>query len=219
MRVDPNRIFVIHEGPLEGFEAFRESEWADFSVRNRIRARYFLSISSGAQHKNIRRLVHAFVRMKDRTDQDYQLILAGHGMDRELSAFLDDVDHRDSVVATGFVSGIQKQMLLRNATAYVFPSLYEGFGLPALEAESSGLPLAASKAGSLPEICGGGALYFDATSVDSIATALADLATDGAMRQQLIRDGYANVDRFSWKRTAQDTASVLRVAAHRVADG
>ena len=117
------------------------------------------------------------------------------------------------MVATGFISEAEKIAFLRNGLAYFFPSLYEGFGLPALEAQSCGLPLAASRYGSLPEVCGQGAVYFDAMSVESIADTFLELRDDGELRDILIQAGFANIQRFSWQRAAQETRAILQAAA------
>ena len=130
-----------------------------------------------------------------------------------MKTYLERAGLGDAVIATGFISHGEKIAFLRNSLAYFFPSLYEGFGLPALEAQSCGLPLAASRYGSLPEVCGPGALYFDALSVDSIAKAFLELRQDGELRARLVREGYANLARFSWRRAAQETLAVLQAAA------
>ncbi len=208
---DGRKIAVVYEGPIANRE-MRGDAWFDVKRKYGVRGDCFLSISSGLAHKNIKRLVQGFVEAQRRAPGEEQLVLIGHDRGDELSAYLDREGFQDAVVATGFVSEAEKIAFLRNSIAYFFPSLYEGFGLPALEAQSCGLPLASSKYGSLPEVCGQGATYFDAMSVDSIANTFLELRQNGKLRERLIKAGYENLSRFSWKRAAEETAEILRDA-------
>ena len=96
---------------------------------------------------------------------------------------------------------------------FCFPSLYEGFGLPVLEAQSYGVPVMSANRSALPEIAGDAALYIDPTDVDAIAAAMLRLSQDEALRQQLIAAGHENVKRFSWTKAAAETLAVLEEAA------
>ena len=213
---------VIHEGPLTNSKTADEVEWTVVKEKYGITGECFLSISSGLPHKNIGRLVRGFVEMKKRFPGEWQLALVGHDLSDEVRAYLSQEGFIGSVIATGFVSDVEKVAFLRNSFAYFFPSLYEGFGLPALEAQSCGLPLAASRFGSLPEVCGQGATYFDAKSVESIADTFQELCQNADLRKRLIKAGYENLSRFSWSRAAEQTMDVLSNAANenrRVAGG
>jgi glycosyltransferase involved in cell wall biosynthesis len=100
--------------------------------------------------------------------------------------------------------------LYYRASAFVFPSLYEGFGLPVIEAMNAGLPVACSNAGSLPEVAGGAALLFDPQSDSSIAAALVRLVNEPQLRMELVESGHHNCSRFSWIQCALQTAEVFR---------
>ena len=208
------KVAVVHYGPLANPE-IAGADWPAVKAKYGVRGDYFLSVSSGDPHKNIQRLAQGFVAAQRRSPGGEQLVLVGHRLDTELDAWLRREGFGDAVVATGFVSEAEKIAFLRNGLAYFFPSLYEGFGLPALEAQSCGLPLAASRYGSLPEVCGQGAVYFDAMSVESIADTFLELRDDGELRDSLIQAGYDNVLRFSWRRAAQETLAVLQDAVAR----
>ncbi len=209
-----DKVVVVPEGPLAN-QATAGDDWPAVKRKYGVRSDCFLSISSGDAHKNIKRLVQGFVAAQRRAPGAEQLVLVGHRLDAELDAWLRREGFGDAVVAAGFVSEGEKIAFLRHGLAYFFPSLYEGFGLPALEAQSCGLPLAASRYGSLPEVCGQGALYFDAMSVASICDAFLELRANGALRARLIQAGYDNVSRFSWRRAAQETLAVLSDAVAR----
>jgi glycosyltransferase involved in cell wall biosynthesis len=101
---------------------------------------------------------------------------------------------------------------LSHAELFVIPSLYEGFGLPVLEAQQASVAVACSRAGSLPEVGGDGALYFDPTSVEQMADAIQHCLSDVRLRSQLISKGRENVSRFSWTQTAKETLSVYQRA-------
>jgi glycosyltransferase involved in cell wall biosynthesis len=103
------------------------------------------------------------------------------------------------------------QSLIAGAAFFLIPSIYEGFGLPVLEAMSAGVPVACSTAGSLPEVAGHAALLFDPESIESIESAIDRMATDAALRQELVDRGRANVKQFSWARAATETAEIYRV--------
>lgn len=205
-----DKVVVIHEGAPADVGRAGEGDWRAVKRKYGIRGDFFLSVSSGLPHKNIERLVCGFGEMKKRSTGGHQLVLVGHELDRATESRLEGESFRDDVVVTGYVSEAEKFSLFRNGLAYVYPSLYEGFGLPALEAQSCGLPLAASRCGSLPEVCGSGAVYFDALSVDSIANTMLDIAGDAVLRTDLVRRGYDNAARFSWRRAAAETYALLK---------
>lgn len=210
LKISGDKVVVIHDGAPADVGRAGEGDWRAVKRKYGIRGEFFLSVSSGLPHKNIERLVCGFGEMKKRSTGGHQLVLAGHELDRSTESRLEGKSFRDDVVVTGYVSEAEKFSLFRNGLAYVYPSLYEGFGLPALEAQSCGLPLAASRCGSLPEVCGSGAVYFDALSVDSIANTMLDLAGDAALRADLVRRGYDNAARFSWRRAAAETYALLK---------
>lgn len=213
LKVGGDKVVVVHGAPPAERDLLEADDWRVVRRKYGVRGDFFLSVSSGLPHKNIGRLLRGFVEMKKRHAGGQQLVLVGHGLGGELESYLDRESVRGDVVATGYVSDGEKWSFLKNALAYVFPSLYEGFGLPALEAQACRVPVAASRHGSLPEICGEGALYFDALSVDSIARALRELGRDAALRQSLVRKGCDNLARFSWRRAALETGAVLRGVA------
>ena len=205
------KIAVVYQGPLAG--DIVASDWQSVKRKFAVRDNCFLSISSGLPHKNVGRLVRGFVAMKKKLPGDHQLVLVGHTLDFDIETYLRKEAVQDDVVATGFVSEAEKLSFLKNSLAYIFPSLYEGFGLPALEAQFCGLPLATSTFGSLPEVCGEGAVYFDATSIESIEKTLTLLSQNQVLRERLIRKGYENLRRFSWRRTAIELRQILKGAA------
>lgn len=109
----------------------------------------------------------------------------------------------------GYVSGEEKWELLRHAGVFVFPSLYEGFGIPILEAQSVGVPVVTSDASSLPEVAGDGAVSVNPMNSEAIAEGIWKVLSDGVFRDGIIAKGSRNVDRFSWERCAEEVATTF----------
>jgi glycosyltransferase involved in cell wall biosynthesis len=179
---------------------------------------YFLYVSR-LEHpaKNHVRLIEAFNRFKAVTGSDWQLALGGsdwHGAEvihatAAASPFAKDIRF------LGFVSDAALPDLYRAAEAFVYPSLFEGFGLPPVEAMACGCPVISSAAGSLGEVVGGAALIIQPDSIDSIAHALGRLAVDSIERDRLMLLGLKNARRFEWKRNAAQVLSLYQKAVQR----
>ena len=176
---------------------------------------YFLFLGTLQPRKNIGRILDAFLDVAAEIPQ--QLVLAGKP-GWLAQPFLDRIaalpEHlRQRIHLTGFVAEADKAALLSGATALIFPSLYEGFGFPVLEAQACGTPVLASNNSSLPEVAGDGGVLVSAESSAEIADAMRNLALDDALRKRLVSAGFANVKRFSWQTAAQEVLMVLEEAA------
>jgi glycosyltransferase involved in cell wall biosynthesis len=177
---------------------------------------YFLYVGTLQPRKNLERLVAAFAQLAaDPALADVHLVLAGRKgwLYDSLFAQVEHLGLAGRVIFPGYVPDEALPDLYRGALAYVFPSLYEGFGLPVLEAQAYGVPVMTANNSSLPEVAGDAALLVDPHDVDAIAAAMRRLATDAALRQELIRRGTVNVARFSWEKCASETLAVLEEAA------
>lgn len=199
-------------------QAADESEWQCLKNALGITQQHVLAFSSLSPSKNIPMLLKAFAKLKSDNGTAAQLVLVGHPPKRgvPLQELVDSMGLGSSVVFTGYLSDRQLSQLLHQALAFVFPSLYEGFGIPVLEAMAAGVPVACSNAASLPEVAGDAALFFDPRSLDEMACQLMRLLSDADLRTSLIRSGRHNVQRFSWSETAKQTLQVYyKVALHR----
>jgi len=180
---------------------------------------YFLFIGGLEPRKNLRMMLRAFGRMPD--DVRPNLVLAGSpvpwvpgGKDMVESAVRAlPPSARDQVILTGYVSETDKLALLTGAEALVYPSVYEGFGLPVLEAMACGTPVLTSDLSSLPEVVGGDAVLVDPYESGSIADGMERLMRDDALRARLHEAGPRRARMFSWEETARQTAKVLHRAA------
>ena len=167
---------------------------------------YLLYVGNLKRHKNVPALLAAFRSVTDRIPHKLVLVGRGTGLraDPQVSTISDD-----RVIFAGEVSADRLAQYVVHADALVTASLYEGFGLPALEAMAAGIPCLVSTAGSLPEVCGDAALYCDPRDITSIADGLVRIATDEHLRAQLVRRGEARARASSWDLCATTTASVL----------
>jgi len=174
---------------------------------------YLLYVGSNKPHKNLPRLVAAFARLEP--DMAGRLVIAG-AWDNDYPQALDEARRSGLDARITFEhrpSDRRLDELYAGATAFVFPSLYEGFGLPVLEAMAAGLPVATSARGSLGEVAGDAALLFDPTSDEEIAAAMRLLLRDKELRERLSAAGRARAALFLWSRTARDTFEVYAETA------
>ena len=167
---------------------------------------YIIAFSSFSPHKNISRLMRAFAQACQDYNLPHQLVLLGH---RPANGDGCAQVQKD-VVYTDYVGEASKHTLLKGAEMLVFPSTYEGFGLPVLEAQQAGVPVACSTAASLPEVAGEAALYFDPLSVDAMAQAIGQVAQQSDLRETLRQKGFQNAGKFSWEQTARQTLQVYQ---------
>lgn len=179
---------------------------------------YLLSLGGLEPRKNLPNLVRAFARMP--SDVDPVLVIAGaktawnpEGWDSLRSA-LDELPEsiRRRVVLTGYLSERDKVALLSGALALCYPSTYEGFGLPVLEAMACGTPVVTSNVSALPEVAGDAALLVDPGDVGAIASAMDRVVQGDALRQELRSAGLSRAGKFDWLTTARRTAEVLHLA-------
>ncbi len=172
---------------------------------------YILYLGALERRKNVVRAIQAFELAADRLPEMHFIIAGapGAGFD-EMKFRIQDSGFKNRIHLTGPVSPGEKSALLKGATAFFFPSLYEGFGFPPLEAMSAGIPVVASAAGALPETIGNAAILLDPLDTGGFADALVAACTDTALRQTLIARGYERVKQFSWKHCAKETYKIIK---------
>ena len=201
--VSPFKIKVIREAVPKMSSPSIPRE--DLQKKFNIKKPYFFWIGVSMPWKNIPRLIKAFKKFTEKND-DFSLILAG-----ELSAQeKEQIQREKNIVFLGKVSEKEKIALFLNSFALIFPSLYEGFGLPVLEAQSLGVPVLTSNVASLPEVAGRGALFVDPYNIEDIARGMQRIATDKELREKLVQEGYKNIKRFSWERAAKELLEVFK---------
>jgi glycosyltransferase involved in cell wall biosynthesis len=203
--LDPAKIDVV---PL-GLGTSREAEpTPESELRERLQLgsrEVVLSLSAKRPHKNLRALLDALAEMPG--EQRPMLVLPGYATEHEaeLREHARASGVQDDVRFPSWVSAQELEGLWSLARVFVYPSLYEGFGLPVLEAMARGVPVACSRASSLPEVAGDAALMFDPHSPAQIASAVGRLLSDSALRDELRERGLARAGEFTWQRTARLT--------------
>lgn len=198
---------VAHLGVDEAWTRARE----EHPVRP-IAGPYLAYVGNFKRHKNVPGLLRALSRARDRIPHRLALIGRSEGLrsDPAIPPLLRELG--DAVVTPGEVSPLALRQWVAHADALVTASRYEGFGLPPLEAMAAGVPTMVSRAGSLPEVCGDASLYCDPRDEADVAERLVQIATDGPLRERLIKGGRAHVRNFSWDRCAAETVAVLEGA-------
>lgn len=166
---------------------------------------YVLAVAGADPTKNIETLIKAFARVPSLLRERHKLVLAGDFRRRpELGQLVKELGIGSQTIFPGIVSDDQLIELYQHAAVFVFPSRYEGFGLPVLEAMACGCPVVSSNASSLPEVVGSAGLLRDPSDVDGFAEDITLILSDATRRQQLREEGISRAARFSWERTARE---------------
>lgn len=207
--VEPERVHVV-PGGVRGTPAGNRTEDDDVVDRLVGSDRYVLALGTVEPRKDLPTLVAAFDLLAA-DDPELRLVVAGaDGWGAEgLARALARARFAQRIVRIGWVEEADRPALLRNATVYAYPSLYEGFGFPPLEAMSVGVPVVATRTGSLPEVCGSGADLVPPRDPDALAEAMGQAIQDTRHRDDLVRRGRENVERYSWSSAADQFAKLL----------
>ncbi len=202
---DPDKVHVVPNAiDTELLERPDEKEMERVRERYQVRGRFVLFAGNVKPHKNLERLIRAFALVREqREHDDLQLLLIGDDVSRygALRRAVEKTGLRQDVRFFGFVPPSTLAALYRMASVFAFPSLYEGFGLPPLEAMSCGTPVVTSRISSLPEVVGDAAVLVDPYSVEDIALGISRLLDDHDLRRQLVDKGLARARSFSWERS------------------
>ena len=210
-----DKITVALNGVGQGESGINPTPRSDLMKKFGIQKPYFLYTGVWRSHKNIVGMIKAFAELQKETEDQYNLVITGkpNPTYHEVPDTIKTLNLENTVHLVGLVSEEDLEGLYENALAYVFPSFYEGFGLPPLEAMKHGVPVVVSNTSAIPEVCGeGNALYFDPYKVDEIKNQMKKIATDVSLRQTLIDRGKSRVKDFSWKKMASEILNIYRKA-------
>lgn len=210
--VEPERVVVVPNG----FSAPpADAPGADAATGRHLAGgeRYILALGTVEPRKGLPGLVAAFDAVA-RIDPEVRLVIAGpDGWASEaLTAARDTARHRRRIRRLGWVSDRQRAALLRGASVFAYPSHYEGFGLPPLEAMAVGTPVVTTTAGALPEVAGDAARFVPPQDVDALGEALSDVLADDALRRSLIASGHQRASRYDWDTTVAGIVDLYRRA-------
>jgi glycosyltransferase involved in cell wall biosynthesis len=201
------KISVVYNGVSNIFLDYQKS-----ALFENVDQKYVITIGSRDPRKNISTLIDAWTRLDPALKKDLNLVIIG-GKNR---GFADEklVINSNDIQLVGYLPDDEMINFMRKAILFVYPSLYEGFGLPPLEAMALGVPVLCSNTTSIPEICGNAAEYCDPTSVSDIAEKLASLLTDKHRRIQLSKLGLEHVKKYSWQHSAREFVEQLKKIQH-----
>ncbi len=205
------RVRVIYVGVSAAFRPASQSEIAVVRSSYGLSDRYILFVGSVEKRKNLRGLLRAYACLR-RMEETCPLVVAGVRR-RKYTAIMEtlwELDLEKHVIFTGYVPDADLPALYSGADLFVFPSLYEGFGLPPLEAMACGTPVVCSNAASLPEVVGDAAITVDPYDVEGLAEAMRRVLTDANLRQELREKGLQRAKQFTWERAARETIAVYQ---------
>lgn len=217
LHVSPKKIEVIYLG-VNGLFYHEENQQKIHSVQEKYAISKPFLLYSGVwrTHKNLLNLIRAFSILKEKHGWDGCLVITGRKDPHyapEIENLVNSLNLQKSIIFVGHVDEGDLVILYNAAKVYVFPSLYEGFGLPPLEAMQCKTPVAASNVSAIPEVCGqGNALFFDPKNPQDMAEKIHILLTNPAQRQKIIENGFKHVKQFSWEKMAKETLKVYNEA-------
>ena len=200
--VNPDKIVIIHHGANE---PSKEIENSKLKIEN-----YLLYLGRRDKRKNVRGLINAFKILKQEHNIPHKLVLAGPNIGYKISKSL-----QKEIICTGYVSGSKKWGLLKNADVFVFPSFYEGFGMPILEAQKVGTPVVCSSTSSMPELVWNpankepSAILVNPYKTKDIVEGIHQIVRNQQFADELVKRGYENVQRFSWHKCAEETLNLI----------
>lgn len=204
-KIDPKKIDNVSCGINSNFFPLEQSKITEVRKRWSDGKPYFFFVGSMHPRKNIKRLLEAFNLFKTKSGADIKLLLAGSILwsKTEIEEAYVNSPFKEDIVFTGRLSDEELQQVLGAALALSFVPIFEGFGLPIVEAMQSGVPVICSDVTSMPEVAGNAAYMVDPFSVDSISAGMEALYNKEELRQELIKLGHVQKQKFSWKRTAE----------------
>lgn len=208
--VNPKKIQVTYLNSDECFETDLNEEKL-LKIKKKIGYKYLFYPANTWPHKNHMNLLKAYVILKNKYNMDMKLVFTGDGKQEqdEIKQFIRMNSLEDNISYLGYLPQGDMPYVFANAEILVFPSVFEGFGIPLVEAMRAGTPIVCSQCGSIPEVAGEAALYFDAYNPEDIAEKIYLLQSDETLKKNLINKGKRQAQRYSWKRCAEDTFEYL----------
>lgn len=215
--VNPSKISVTYEGFDEKrFTPQPKEKIAEVKKKYKISGEYIIFIGTLQPRKNIEFLIDSFNKLIKKTKtKNLKLVIVGKKgwLYEPIATKVTKLRLEDKVIFTGYVADADLPQLISGAKVYVLPSLWEGFGIPPIEAQACGVPVVVSSTSSLPEIVSESALTVDPTQVSSIASGINKVITNSKLRKELRQKGFKNIERFSWRKCAVLTLKVLEKVA------
>jgi glycosyltransferase involved in cell wall biosynthesis len=210
-QVPSEKISVVYNGVTSGFEPMNPDQIQAFRNKHTKGKPYFFYLGAIHPRKNVITLIRAFEKFKSMTKGDHLLVIGGR-VSWDTDDVMDAVTQsrwKEDILMPGFLEGDHSRHWMAAAHTLVYPSLYEGFGLPLLEAMACGVPVISSNSSSLPEVGGDAALYFNPTDAEQLAHHMNSIVVNDGIRMELIDKGFNRIKEFSWDKAAVETYEVL----------
>lgn len=213
--VNPEKITVIYEAVPKNYKVIsNDQKIKKIKHKFNISKPYVMYVGQWRDHKNIVRMIRAFSLLRRRYNIDYQLVMVGKVDDKypQIKATIKELELTDQVVFMGYVPDFELPYVYNGAEFFVWPSLYEGFGLPPLEAMACGTPVVSSNASCMPEVLGDAAYYFNPLNVESIAKSMADMSGSYSLKREFRLKGLRQARKYSFEQSAKQTYKIYKQA-------
>ena len=208
IKIPPEKIVVTHLSANKFSKSNIKDEKKFLSEKYNIKSEYLLFVGMIEPRKNLDLIIEAFKKFSDKT---IKLVIVG-----KKGWMVDDLFEKiklknldEQIIFTGFVPDNELEIFYKTAKVFLYPSLYEGFGIPVLEAMTTGCPVITSNISSLPEVAGDAAILIDPENSEELSDAVNKLINDVKIREELVKKGFENTKKFSWKKTAKQTLLVF----------
>ncbi|TET54003.1 MAG: glycosyltransferase family 1 protein, partial [Actinobacteria bacterium] len=216
LMVKEDKIFVIYPGVDSIFKPASAQDKEKVKKKFGLPQNYILAVGTLEPRKNLSCLLKAFALLKKKSDFDFKLVIVGEEgwLYKRIFNDIKKQDLEKETIFTGFIQDKDLPAIYSGASVFVYPSLYEGFGLPALEAMACGTPVVCSNTSSLPEVVGKAALKANPEKPEEFANAISKIVSDANLAKELSKMGYERAKQFSWEKTAKETLSVYKKIAN-----
>ena len=210
LSVNRDKVYVIYENSDSSFDD-NIIEETNIRIKQQLPTSYIVYPANGWPHKNHKRLIDAYKILKDEYHTESKLVLTGNAIndDSGLQEYIRERSLDTDVISLGYIQQEEMPYVFRNAKMLVFPSLFEGFGIPLVEAMRVGIPIVCSKSASIPEIVKDAAIFFDANDAYDMAKKIHLVENDNELCKELIQKGTKRAMAFSWEKCAEQTLKVL----------
>ncbi len=218
--IDPQKIEVIPSGISEKFRVIDRNDGKLLEVKQKYKLPYkfILYLGTIEPRKNIIGIIRAYNKLQKFASYenlkglaDYKLVIAGSSgwLSKKIFAEIKKSKNKDNIQVIDFVEDVDKEYVYNLASLFIYPSFFEGFGFPPLEAMSSGVPVIVSHSSSLPEVVGSGGILIDPNKPNEIFEVMKEILTNSEFRKKMIEKGLKQAQKFSWNKTAQEFLKVL----------
>jgi len=222
LRLPAERVRTVYLAPAPHFQPAKTwQQLVEIKQKYNLPENFVLYLGGYDVRKNVSALLHAYTWVSATLGDQYPLVLAGRLPETDTAFFPDprriarELGLEGFIITPGWIAEEDKPLLYAAAAVFVYPSRYEGFGLPVLEAMACGVPVVTTNAASIPELAGPAAFQLDPSDTKHMAAPIIRLCTEEESRDAMIERGFAQVEKFSWAQTAQETLQAYREAAFR----